>query len=145
MAIVMALNGSRYEWLNDYLQLKQDISYLKWNINKTGIEASRWTNGDLANMHVMGKNSRPAKLSAELDRLHAELKWREQAAKDLKELVDCFDGIEEQILRKKYIEGQTLEDIAEELNYSTSYVRQKHAELHRRLDFIDKFADTTVE
>lgn len=137
----MALQGSKYEWLNEYLQLQQDIAYLKWNINKTGVELDRWDSGDLANMRVSGEKSRPAQIDKELKRLHSELAWREQAANDLKELVDCFQGVEEQILRKKYIDGETLEDIAEELNYSVSYIRQKHAELHRRLDWIDKYSE----
>ena len=67
--------------------------------------------------------------------------WRVQAQHDLRELVSSFNGIEEQILRKKYIDGQTLEEIAEddEVHYTLSYIRKKHAELHRRLDFLDKW------
>lgn len=64
-----------------------------------------------------------------------------QAQQYLKELVSSFNGIEEQILRKKYIDGQTLEEIAdaEDVHYALSYIRKKHAELHRQLDFLDRW------
>lgn len=54
-------------------------------------------------------------------------------------LINTFKGIESQILKKKYVEGKTLEEIAEELNYSYSHIKAKHAELRRRLDFIDEY------
>lgn len=53
--------------------------------------------------------------------------------------MDAFTGIDQQILKLKYIQGMTLEEIAEELGCSAELVRKKHAELHRRLDFLDDF------
>lgn len=138
----MDKGNSRFEWLKEYQQLDRDIAYLKWDIKKTEIECDRWSGGDLANLHVSGEKSRPAKLQDELEQLYKELSWRETAVKELISLVDKFDGVEEQILKKKYIDGESLELVAEELNYSVSYIRQKHAELHRRLDFIDEFNDS---
>ena len=41
----------------------------------------------------------------------------------------------------KHIEKLTLEKIAEELNYSFSYIRQKHAAIVKTLKFLDKFIE----
>ncbi|WP_235807471.1 hypothetical protein [Loigolactobacillus bifermentans] len=139
------MKGSSYKWLNEYMQLENDISYLEWEIQKTTAESDRWLSGDLGQMHVGGDHSRPAQLNKELDKLTAELQWRKRAVTDLKELIQKFKGTEAQILRKKYVEGETLEDIATDLNYSVSYIRQKHAELHRRLDFIDNYIGAGAE
>ena len=39
----------------------------------------------------------------------------------------------------KYINGMTLEQIAEELNYSVSHIRKRHAELMRTIKFVEKY------
>ncbi|MDV7719033.1 hypothetical protein GA840_04115 [Pediococcus ethanolidurans] len=107
----MDKGNSRFEWLKEYQQLDRDIKYLKWNIAKTAAESSRMT-GDLANMYVGGKDSRPAKLDKEYDRLQEELEWREKTEKDLLNLINSFDGVENKILMKKYVKGDTLEEMA---------------------------------
>ncbi|WEU69669.1 HTH transcription regulator [Latilactobacillus phage TMW 1.1381 P1] len=137
---MLVINVKRFEWLQEYEQLDHDIKYLKWNLLKTQAELSRRVSGDLSNDHLV-KGSKGARVEEEIARLEQELQWRVQAQHDLRELVSSFNGIEEQILRKKYIDGQTLEEIAEdnEVHYTLSYIRKKHAELHRRLDFLDKW------
>lgn len=138
----MSAEKKHFEWLQEYEQLDHDIKYLKWNLLKTKNELLRRTEGDLSNDHLV-KGSKGAKVEESIKQIESDLKWRVQAQRDLKELVNSFDGIEEQILRKKYIDGQTLEEIAdaEDVHYTISYIRKKHAELHRRLDFLDKWDD----
>ncbi|WP_459127521.1 hypothetical protein [Latilactobacillus curvatus] len=136
----MAIREKRFEWLQEYEQLDHDIKYLKWSLLKTKAELERRTSGDLSGDHLV-KGSKGAKVEESIERLESELEWRTQAKQDLKDLVSTFDGIEEQILRKKYIDGQTLEEIADadDVHYTLSYIRKKHAELHRRLDFLDSW------
>ena len=40
---------------------------------------------------------------------------------DLKLLINKFTGLDHQILKMKYVDGMTLEQIAFELHYSTVY------------------------
>ncbi|PEP49720.1 transcriptional regulator [Bacillus pseudomycoides] len=49
-----------------------------------------------------------------------------------------FKGLENKILKMKYIDGMKLERIAEELNYSPSYINLKHAEIMRRIKFVER-------
>ena len=42
----------------------------------------------------------------------------------LKKLVSTFKGLENRILKLKYIDGMTLERVADELNYSTGYINK---------------------
>lgn len=129
---------SRFDWLQDYLNIEEDIRYLKWKIMKLKAEEERWACGDLANVHLeSGSNG-----SHVLDRLNeyqAQLKTLLDEQKQLIEIVDSFHGYENDILRKKYIEGKTLEEVADELGYSYETVRAKHAEIHRRLDYLDEW------
>jgi uncharacterized protein YjcR len=41
----------------------------------------------------------------------------------------------------KYVQGMSLEDIADKLGYSYETIRAKHAELHRRLNWIDELEE----
>ncbi|WPC20872.1 hypothetical protein N6G96_06065 [Pediococcus inopinatus] len=143
----MDKGNSRFEWLKEYQQLDRDIKYLKWNIAKTAAESSRWTTGDLANMHVGGKDSRPAKLEKEYNRLQEELEWREKTEKDLLNLINSFDGVENKILMKKYVNGETLEEMTydDDMPYALSYIQKRHAELRRRLTWLDEWDENKYE
>lgn len=66
----------------------------------------------------------------------------QQEQKALLALVNTFKGYSNDILRLKYIEGKTLEEIAEILGYSESAIQRKHAELHRCLDWLDHWEET---
>ena len=83
--------------------------------------------------------SHSATLDDEIDRCYKSLHECEAEQTELLAIVDAFTGIDQQILKLKYIQGMTLEEIAEALGCSAEQVRKKHAELHRRLDFLDDF------
>lgn len=138
-------NQSRYEWLQDYMELDDEIRYLEWRIRKSENESWRWDFGDLSKLHATGPNSRPTKVGLDLDGLTDKLIRCKAEQRDLMKLIDTFSGYENQILKMKYVQGMTLEEIAEELGYSYETIRAKHAELHRRLDWIDDFEQSRLE
>lgn len=136
---------SRFEWLQQYLELDDEIRYLEWRIRKTEAECERWMSGDLSKMHVSGKGTRPGQVGLELPKLRSDLTECKAEQYDLIKLIDSFSGYENQILKLKYVQGLTLEEIAERLGYSYDTIKAKHAELHRRLDWIDEWEDAKAE
>ncbi|OJG68636.1 hypothetical protein RV09_GL000035 [Enterococcus moraviensis] len=62
----------------------------------------------------------------------------EKERKEIIQLIDKFNGLNQRILKLKYVEGLTLESIAEETGYSYSYIKSKHAELMRIINFTKK-------
>lgn len=58
--------------------------------------------------------------------------------KKLTDLIEKFKGLDNNILKMKYIDGMTLEQIAYELNYSTRYICNKHAEIMKIIKFVEK-------
>lgn len=114
---------------------------MKWNINKTKLELIRWEEGDLKDVKLT-RESQGANVEESLERLENELKFKEEMKSSLVLLINTFKGNDNQILKKKYVEGKSLECVAEELNYSSGYIRQKHAELRKRLDFLDDWEET---
>lgn len=133
---------SRYEWLQEYLDLEERCRYLRWQIRKVKREEQRWEDGDLSRLRINGR-SRGAHVLDQLPPLQAELDDHETERAELLDLIDSFHGYEHEFLKLRYIDGMTLDDIANdpEFPYGVDWVRQKSAELHRRLDFLDQWED----
>ena len=128
----------RFQWLKDYQELDEQILYLKWNLNKSKLELNRWVNGDLADVRIE-KNSRSASLEENIQKIENEIDLLEEQRKEMLAIINSFKGIDNEIIRKKYVEGCSLEIIAEEIGYSASYVRQRHAEIRKTLSFLDEY------
>ncbi len=134
---------SRFEWLKEYRGLHDEIIYKQWQLRKAIAESERLSTGDLANVRHDSK-SRASKIPAEIAKYKKELHECEEERDQLMIIVNAFTGIDHQILRMKYIEGKTLDEIADELHRSPDLIRKKHAALHRQLDFLDHFDDVQL-
>lgn len=131
------MNHHLYEWLKDYQRLEEEIEYLEFNLEKTQLELKRWISGDLREVRLTA-DSNGAKVEENIQRIKRELELKKEQRVRLINLVSKFKGIDNQILKKKYIDGMTLEEVAENINYSTSHVKKKHAELIRLIKFVDQ-------
>ncbi|MEY8498924.1 hypothetical protein AALF20_13605 [Enterococcus avium] len=134
----------RFQWLKDYQDLEDQLLYLKWNLNKSKLELSRWTAGDLSEIRIE-KNSRSSLLEGNIGKMKQEIELLEEQRKEMLAIIQSFKGIENEIVRMKYIEGFKLEEIVEETGYSDSYIRKKHAEIRSKLQFIDDYEDRHLD
>lgn len=123
-----------YEWLRDYQRLEEDIAYLEFNLEQSERELTRWVSGDLRDVKLTAESD-GARLEERIERIKKELNIKQTERENFLKLVSKFKGLDNQLLRMKYIEGMTLEEIAEELNYSWSYISKKHAEIVRMIKF----------
>lgn len=123
-----------YEWLRDYQRLEEEIAYHEFNLEQSEKELKRWVSGDLSGVKLTAESD-GAKLEERIDRIKNELKIKENDRINFIKLVSKFKGLEHQILLLKYVDGKTLEEIAEELNYSSSYIYKKHAEIAKMIRF----------
>ncbi|MBG9841770.1 MULTISPECIES: hypothetical protein [Bacillus cereus group] len=126
-----------FDWLKDYQKLKQDIAYLEYNLEQTEAELKRWISGDLRNVSLT-QDSQGAKVEEVIENIKSELAFKQNQMNKLIALVNDFEGLDNQILKFKYIYGMTLEEIAERVDYSYSHVKKRHAELIRLIRFADK-------
>jgi RNA polymerase sigma factor (sigma-70 family) len=127
-----------YEWLRDYQKLTQDISYLEFNLEQTERELKRWVEGDLSGIKLQ-QDSLGSKVEESIEKVKEDISFKKGQLSKLIRLVDTFKGLDHQVLRMKYVYGMTLEEIAEELNYSASHIRKKHAELVRTIKFVEMY------
>jgi DNA-directed RNA polymerase specialized sigma subunit len=123
-----------FEWLNDYQKLEDEISYLEYNLDRTKAELKRWVYGDLQEVRLT-KDSEGAKVEERIEAIEYELAHRMNDMHDLTKLINTFKGLENQILKMKYVEGMTLDKVAEELNYSTQYIYNKHAAIKDKISY----------
>ncbi|MEB5791468.1 sigma-70 family RNA polymerase sigma factor [Mammaliicoccus sciuri] len=132
-----------FEWLKLYrdLDMQHKALELKRDISKEEID--RWysisyTRADLGKKQDMLSRVRQVdRIREELEELNERIERIERQKNKVLELIDRFEGIEHKILRKKYIDDMTLQEIAYDLGYSEQYIRKKHAECIKRIDFIN--------
>lgn len=125
-----------YEWLKDYQKLEEEIAYLEFNLEQTERELKRWIEGDLSKVKLQ-HDSLGAKVEEQIERIKKELENKLEQKEKLIQLVDKFKGLDNKILKLKYVEGMTLENIAYKLNYSPNYIKRKHAEIMKIIKFVD--------
>ncbi|MGH1142125.1 hypothetical protein [Bacillus pseudomycoides] len=125
-----------FDWLKDYQKLEEEITYLEYNLDKTKAELKRWIYGDLQEVRLTA-DSEGAKVEGRIEMIEYELAHKMNAMYDLKNLVSKFKGLDNKIIQMKYIEGMTLEQIALDLDYSPYYIKRKHAEIRKIINFVD--------
>ncbi|HDX9508896.1 TPA: hypothetical protein ROY06_002140 [Bacillus cereus] len=128
-----------FDWLKDYQKLEEDISLLEYNLDRTKAELKRWISGDLQDVRLTAE-SEGAKVEKRLEVIELNLAYKMNEMHNLLKLISEFKGLENKVVKMKYVDGMTLEEIAEDMNYSSSYIYKKHAEIVRRIKFAEKLA-----
>lgn len=127
-------------WLKGYLQLEEEITTIEWDVKRSRVELVRWQqNGDLFNKNKLETALvHQQRLTQEVHQLEQVLREKKNLVEELVKRIDSFEGIDHKILKMKYVDGMTLETIAEDLNYSASYIYKKHAEIIRMIKYAAK-------
>lgn len=130
-----------YEWLNNLVSLDRELDELKLKCKLNEKELSRWKNyaendGDLArNQTFLVSLERQTKLKEAIFNLNNRIKQLEEERQLIVSTIDKFEGLDNKILKMKYVDGMTLESIAKELGYSYQYIKNKHSEIRRMISF----------
>jgi DNA-directed RNA polymerase specialized sigma subunit len=128
-----------YEWLSKYQEWEQKIALLDWELETYKEELRRWKNPDDLGRYSLVKESKASKLEDIIDNLEYELAVQMNYRYDLRKVIYSFKGIEQHILRMKYVEGLTLKEIASELGYAYEYIRKKHSMILKTVEFKKKY------
>ena len=103
---------NKVNWLNGYWELEEKILALKSKLKKLELDSK----GDPS-----------------IEVLANYLIDKKEEKKELIKLVSTFKHLDNKILKLKYIDGNTLESIAEHLGYSASYIYKEHAKLMKAM------------
>ncbi|MEK4502786.1 DUF1492 domain-containing protein [Bacillus sp. FSL R12-0069] len=124
------------EWLKDYQKLEDEIIYLEHDLDRSKRELQRWVYGDLQEVRLTA-DSEGAKVEERIKAIEYELAHKINDLYNLKQIIGKFKGLDHQILKMKYVDGMTLEQIAYDLDYSPYYIKRKHAEIRKVIQFVD--------
>ncbi|KFM98842.1 hypothetical protein D0U04_07790 [Bacillus clarus] len=127
------------DWLKDYHKLEDEIIYLENDLGRNKRELKRWRGGDLSK-YKLTPESDGTKVEDHIERIEYNLAHKMNDLYDLKKVICTFHGLEHKIMHGKYVEGKTLEKIAEELNYSPRYIYNKHSQIKRMIEYAQKLS-----
>lgn len=129
----------KLQWLKDYRELEKDIASLELNLERSERELRRWVQGDLAK-YKLTEESIASNLEEKIEVIRYELACKMNDQRKILDMISKFDTLENKIIVGKYIEGKTLEEIAEQHQYSTQYIYNKHAQLKKTIRFVELMA-----
>lgn len=130
-----------YEWVTTLMAIDQELYELQLALDLNETELHRWQNysnndGDLAKHHTfltaLQKQARLKEVIESLATREEELKKQRQ---DIIDTIEKFQGLDQRILKMKYVEGMTLESVAEETGYTYQYIRSRHADIMKMIRF----------
>lgn len=133
-----------YEWVTSLIAIDQELFEIRLSLDLNEKELNRWQNysnedGDLAKhqtfLTALQKQARLKEVIESLARREEQLKKQRQ---DIIDTIEKFQGLDQRILKMKYVDGMKLESIAEETGYTYQYIKNKHAELMRIIRFSKK-------
>lgn len=127
-----------YEWLKDYQQIEDEITYLESELIRSKKELKRWVHGDLAKYKLTALSD-GAQLEERIAAIEYGLAHKMNDLYDKNKIIRAFKGLENNILYKKYVEGKTLDRIAIEMEYSPSYIKKRHAGIMRTIKVIKEY------
>lgn len=130
-----------YEWVTTLMAIDQELYELQLALDLNEAELHRWQNysnndGDLAKhqtfLTALQKQARLKEVIESLATREEELKKQRQ---DILDTIEKFQGLDQRILKMKYVEGMTLESVAEETGYTYQYIRSRHADIMKMIRF----------
>lgn len=130
-----------YEWVTTLIAIDQELYELQLALDLNEKELHRWQNysnndGDLAKhqtfLTALQKQARLKEVIESLATREEQLKQQRQYIIDT---IEKFQGLDQRILKMKYVEGMKLESIAEETGYTYQYIRSRHADIMKMIRF----------
>ncbi|MGF2079733.1 sigma-70 family RNA polymerase sigma factor [Enterococcus casseliflavus] len=130
-----------YEWVTSLIAIDQELYELKLSLDLNEKELHRWQNysnedGDLAKhqtfLTALQKQARLKEVIESLATREEKLKKQRQ---DIIDTIEKFQGLDQRILKMKYVDGMKLESIAEETGYTYQYIRSRHADIMKMIRF----------
>ncbi|MGK0554482.1 hypothetical protein [Macrococcus capreoli] len=130
-----------YEWLNTYTHLENRRTIIEFEVKRCNVELQRWSNYGTVQGDLARKSSTETALAKQHElksiiyKFEEELKDIQKEINELEKIVDSFKGLDHKILKLKYMDKMTLNDIAVMLNYSYQHIKNKHSQIMKILDY----------
>ncbi|MFL2076393.1 sigma-70 family RNA polymerase sigma factor [Marinilactibacillus psychrotolerans] len=136
------MSNIKFQWLKTLFNIDEELTDIQVQKKIHYVELKRWenhddgTDGDLAkNQTYIVSIHRQENIKKVIDTLNEREKKLQKQRDEVIELIEKFEGLDNQILKLKYVKGLTLENVANELGYDYQYIKNKHAQLMKMIRF----------
>ena len=130
-----------YEWVTSLIAIDQELYELELSLDLNEKELYRWQNyskedGDLAKHQTfLTALQKQARLKEVIESLATREEQQKKQRQDIIDTIEKFQGLDQRILKMKYVDGMKLESIAEETGYTYQYIRSRHADIMKMIRF----------
>ncbi|MFC6117325.1 MULTISPECIES: sigma-70 family RNA polymerase sigma factor [Macrococcoides] len=130
-----------YEWLNTYTELENRRTIINFEVKRCNVELQRWSTYGTVQGDLACKSSTETALAKQHELKDIIYKFEEELNEinseidELEKIVETFKGLDHKILKLKYMDKMTLNDIAVMLNYSYQHIKNKHSQIMKILDY----------
>lgn len=126
------------EIFTSYNNLLLEIQWLEDQIELCKEEREQWWIGGRLFKRVPMDNAaeRYDRLTEQIEKMEKLLDIKSRFKTKIHGYISKFEGVENQIAYKKYVEGKTLQTIADELCYSYDRIRHIHSKMQKHSTFI---------
>ncbi|ASE35348.1 hypothetical protein [Mammaliicoccus sciuri] len=123
-------------WIHEYKELENEYMRLLESLELITLEFDRWNKGDLfrKNNYVTVLQKKQ-ELLLQKESVDIDIKLLKERMDNIVKVYSINNCLENKILILKHVEHKTLRQISEELGYSESYIRNKHAKIRKALNF----------
>ncbi|ULG71914.1 sigma factor-like helix-turn-helix DNA-binding protein [Macrococcus brunensis] len=126
-----------YQLLCDYQEINSELEALSLRKEICIDQESSWLNGKLGNKHDF--SSRIKQIDAvreEAEQINERMKILEAQKTKIIQFIEKLPGLDNKIIKYRYIDGMPLKEIASELGYSEQYIRNKHSQIKKLLKMV---------
>lgn len=118
-----------------YNDLCLEIEVLKEQLELAEAEREQWWIGGRLFSTVPLDNAadRFDTLSSKIDRVETLLKKKQEVKDKIESLMHNYEELPRKIAYMRFVQGRTLKDISEELNYSYDYVRELMSKMKKAM------------
>lgn len=123
-----------YKWLEEYIDLQEEIIWVENKLLREKRELKRWISGDLFGVRLT-KGSIATGLEERIEMMEYNLAHKMNDLYDLDKLIQSFSGLENDILYLRYCKGMKLTEVADQLGYTQQYIYNKHAQIKKQMSY----------
>jgi hypothetical protein len=125
------------EMYKSYNDLCREIEWFKDQIEILKVERQDWWRKGVMPNKVKFKNAieNIDRVSVSLDTYEKALEIRQEQKERLDKIINGFEGIEYKVAYRKYVKNMTLQEIAEDLDYTHEWIRSVHAKMVKKHTF----------
>lgn len=127
-----------YKLLCDYQEINSALEALRLRKEICIDQENSWLNGKLGNKHDFSSRIKQIdEVRGEAEQINKRIEVLEAQKRKVIQFIEKLPGLDNKIIKYRYIDNMPLKEIASELGYSEQYIRNKHSQIKKLIKMVD--------